>query len=58
MAEENNYVRITFNIPQDTEDLLTLLYINRLKNKTAKGRISRSALVAEAIKEKFERDIQ
>lgn len=58
MAEENNYVRITFNIPQDTEDLLTLLYINRLKNKTTKGRISRSALVAEAIKEKFERDIQ
>lgn len=57
MAEENNYVRVSYNIPQDTEDLLTLLYINRLKHKT-KGRISRSMIVAEAIKEKYERDIR
>lgn len=39
-------VRVTYNIPEEVEDLLTEIYIKRLKNKS---KSTRSDIVAEAI---------
>lgn len=51
---------ITFHVPEEYEDMLTFLYIKRL-NPTPSGkkvRASRSAIVCEAIKEKYDREIK
>lgn len=56
MDNKQNSVRVTFNLPEEVEDMLTTLYISRLKNKSP-GRVSRSTIVAEAIREKYQKDI-
>lgn len=46
-------VKVTFNLPEGAEDALTEIYIKRLKSK---NKMTRSAIVAEAIFKLWERE--